>query len=91
VIEGIVVDTHVERLSRRLGLTEEDSPERIETDLMDLLPRDRWREFTHLLISHGRARCTARRPDCPECELEDVCPSSTLDSEIDLASGERWE
>ena len=89
VVEGIVVDTHVERLSRRLGLTEEDTPERIETDLMDVLPRDRWREYTHLLISHGRATCTARGPDCPGCVLEDVCPSSTLDSETDLASGEQ--
>ena len=66
-------------------------PERIETDLMDVLPRDRWREFTHLLISHGRATCTARSPDCPECVLEDVCPSSKLDSEIDRASGEPWK
>ncbi|PSP62475.1 endonuclease III [Halobacteriales archaeon QH_8_64_26] len=91
VVEGIVVDTHVERLSRRLGLTEADTPERIETDLMDVLPRDRWREFTHLLISHGRATCTARSPDCPECVLEDVCPSSKLDNEVDRASGEPWK
>jgi endonuclease-3 len=91
IVEGVVVDTHVERLSRRLGLTEEDTPKRIETDLMDVLPRDRWREYTHLLISHGRARCTARSPDCPECVLEDVCPSSKLDSEVDLASGEQWD
>jgi endonuclease-3 len=91
VVEGIVVDTHVQRLSRRLGLTEADTPERIETELMEVLPRDRWREYTHLLISHGRATCTARSPDCRECVLEDVCPSSTLDSETDLASGEPWE
>jgi endonuclease-3 len=91
VVEGIVVDTHVERLSRRLGLTEADTPEGIETELMEVLPRDRWREYTHLLISHGRATCTARGPDCPGCVLEDVCPSSKLDSEVDLASGEPWE
>jgi len=91
IVEGIVVDTHVERLSRRLGLTEADTPEGIETELMEVLPRDRWREYTHLLISHGRATCTARGPDCPGCVLEDVCPSSKLDSEVDLASGEPWE
>jgi endonuclease-3 len=91
VVEGIVVDTHVKRLSRRLGLTEETSPERIETDLMDIVPSERWQEYTHLLISHGRATCTARNPDCADCVLEDACPSSKLGSEVDLASGEPWE
>jgi len=90
VVEGIVVDTHVTRLSRRLGLTEETTPEVIESDLMELVPEERWRAFTHLLISHGRATCTARNPDCEDCVLEDVCPSSKLDSETDLASGEPW-
>ena len=90
VVEGIVVDTHVQRLSRRLGLTEERYPERIEADLMEVVPDEKWREFTHLLISHGRATCTARNPDCEECVLEDVCPSSKLDGEFDLASDEPW-
>jgi endonuclease-3 len=90
VVEGVVVDTHVQRLSRRLGITEESSPERIERELMKLVPREHWREFTHLCISHGRATCTARSPDCDDCVLEDVCPSSRLDSEVDLASGDPW-
>jgi endonuclease-3 len=90
VVEGIVVDTHVQRLSRRLGLTEEETPEKIETDLMGVVPEEDWQQFTHLCISHGRAVCDARNPDCGDCTLEDVCPSSKLDSEVDLASGEAW-
>jgi len=90
VVEGIVVDTHVQRLSRRLGLTTEETPERIETDLMDVVPESDWQQLTHLLISHGRATCDARNPDCDDCVLEDVCPSSKLDSDVDLASGEAW-
>jgi endonuclease-3 len=90
VIEGIAVDTHVQRLSRRLGLTDETSPNRIESDLMEIVPEDDWRELTHLLISHGRDTCTARNPDCSECVLEDICPSSKLDSEVDLADGSEW-
>ncbi|QLG63136.1 endonuclease III [Halorarum salinum] len=90
VVEGIVVDTHVRRLSRRLGLTEEERPEAIETDLMGIVPEEDWRMFTHLLISHGRATCTARNPDCADCVLADVCPSEKGDSEIDLDSGEPW-
>jgi endonuclease-3 len=90
VVEGIVVDTHVQRLSRRLGLTTEETPERIEADLMDLVPESDWQQLTHLLISHGRATCDARNPDCEDCVLEDVCPSSKLDSDVDLASGEAW-
>jgi len=90
VVKGVVVDTHVQRLSRRLGITEEERPEAIEEELMDLVPEDRWQVFTHLLISHGRAVCDARNPDCGECVLEDICPSSKLDSEVDLASGEEW-
>jgi len=90
VVEGIVVDTHVKRLSRRLGLTEAERPERIEEDLMEVVPESEWKEFTHLLISHGRETCTARNPDCGDCTLEDVCPSSKLDSEVDPASGESW-
>ncbi|MFA9517664.1 endonuclease III [Halopenitus sp. H-Gu1] len=90
VVEGIVVDTHVQRISRRLGLTTEQTPERIEEDLMEIVPRDRWQAFTHLFIDHGRAQCTARNPDCDGCVLEDICPSSKLDSEVDLASGDPW-
>ncbi|WP_096390921.1 endonuclease III [Halopenitus persicus] len=91
VVEGIVVDTHVQRLSRRLGLTEETSPERIEADLTGIVPRSKWQEFTHLFIDHGRATCTARNPDCADCVLEDLCPSSKLTADVDLASGEPWE
>lgn len=83
VVEGIVVDTHVQRLSRRLGLTEEERPEPIERDLMTVVPEEDWQQFTHLLISHGRATCSARNPDCQECVLEDICPSSSLDGEVD--------
>jgi len=91
VVEGIAVDTHVMRLVRRLGLTEEHRRERIETELMELVPEEDWQAFTHLFISHGRATCTARSPDCVDCVLEDLCPSSRLDAEVDLASGDPWE
>jgi endonuclease-3 len=90
VVEGIVVDTHVQRITRRLGITEEERPEAIEDDLMPIVPEEEWQAFTHLLISHGRAVCTARNPDCADCELEDICPSSKLDSDTDLASGDLW-
>jgi endonuclease-3 len=90
VVEGVVVDTHVMRLSRRLGLTEAASRDAIERELMALLDEDDWQQFTHLLISHGRAVCTARNPDCEDCVLADVCPSSRLDNEVDLASGDPW-
>jgi len=90
VVEGIVVDTHVQRISRRLGLTEEQRPNAIEADLVDVVPREDWKEFTHLLISHGRATCTARNPDCDDCRLEDLCPSSKLDGDVDLADGSEW-
>ncbi|NHX35710.1 MULTISPECIES: endonuclease III [Halolamina] len=90
VVEGIVVDTHVQRITRRLGLTEAERPEAIEDDLLDVVPEEHWQQFTHLLIDHGRAVCTARNPDCGECVLADVCPSAKGDSEVDLASGEAW-
>jgi endonuclease-3 len=90
VTEGIVVDTHVQRLSRRLGLTEERSPESIERDLMGIVPEEYWKDFTHWLIAHGRATCTARSPDCGDCTLEGICPSSRLDHEVDRADGEPW-
>ena len=73
---GIVVDTHVQRLSRRLGLTKETTPEKIERDLVKLVPRAQWTDFSHWLIWHGRRRCTARKPDCPGCELRSLCPSA---------------
>ena len=90
VVEGIVVDTHVQRLTRRLGITEEKRPEAIEEDLMPIVPDAEWQEFTHLMISHGRAVCSARNPDCEDCVHEDRCPSSKVDQETDLASGEAW-
>jgi len=90
VVEGVVVDTHVQRLTRRLGVIERERPEAIEAELMELVPEAEWQELTHLLISHGRAVCSARSPDCEDCVLEDICPSSTLDSDVDLASGEAW-
>jgi endonuclease-3 len=74
--EGIVVDTHVQRLSRRLGLTREPDPVAIERELMPLFPRDRWAMLSHLLIWHGRRVCLARKPDCARCVLNDVCPSA---------------
>ena len=72
--EGIVVDTHVARLSRRIGLTRHRTPDKIERALMKILPRADWIEFSHLLIWHGRKRCAARQPDCIQCEVADVCP-----------------
>jgi endonuclease III len=71
---GIVVDTHVARLSNRLGLTSETHPEKIELALMPLVPQDDWTIFSHLLIWHGRRRCFARSPDCSNCEIRDLCP-----------------
>ena len=88
--EGIVVDTHVQRISRRLGLTEETSPEKIERELMELIPEAHWKECTHLFIEFGRDTCTARSPDCESCLLADICPSEQGDADIDLASGEPW-
>lgn len=78
VDEGVVVDTHVRRLSNRLGLTTEQNPEKIEQDLMRVVPKEDWTVFSHLLILHGRRVCKARKPECPECVLNDVCPSSTV-------------
>jgi len=72
---GIVVDTHVRRLSQRLGLTKEDDPVKIERDLARLVPRADWHRFPHLLIWHGRRVCQARRPQCADCVLADLCPS----------------
>ena len=74
--EGIVVDTHVARLSQRLGLTKQTDPEKIERDLMKLIPREHWTMWSHWLIFHGRRCCTARSPDCAGCELQSLCPSA---------------
>ena len=76
--QGIVVDTHVRRLSQRLGLTKEEDPVKIERDLQKLVPRAKWGIFPHLLIWHGRRVCIARRPLCEECVLTDLCPSSRV-------------
>ncbi len=76
VIEGIAVDTHVRRVSGRLGLTRENDPEKIEKDLMKQVPKARWGSFPYLLIDHGRAVCTARKPKCGACLLNDICPSA---------------
>ena len=71
--EGVVVDTHVQRLSRRLDFSKEERPDKIEQDLMQLFPRDRWIQLSHLLIHHGRAKCMAIRPKCAECPIEELC------------------
>jgi endonuclease-3 len=77
-IPGIVVDTHVKRLSSRLGLTENKDPDKIEMDLVHLLPEERWRRFSDILIYHGRAVCTARKPKHDLCPIFKICPSNSL-------------
>ncbi len=76
--QGIVVDTHVRRLSQRLGLTRQEDPVKIERDLIRLVPPEDWGRFPHLLIWHGRRVCEARRPRCEECVVDDLCPSSRV-------------
>ena len=76
--EGVVVDTHVGRVSKRLGLTQQTDPVKVEQDLMKLFPNDSWTMLSHLLIEHGRRICEARRPKCESCFLSDICPSSTV-------------
>jgi endonuclease III len=76
--EGIVVDTHVARLSQRLGLTKHTDPVKIERDLMKLVPREHWTNWSHWLIWHGRRRCYARKPDCLNCEVFKLCPSGKI-------------
>jgi endonuclease-3 len=76
--EGVVVDTHVHRICRLLRLTRQDNPEKIERDLMQLVPRDRWTAFGHMIILHGRKVCIARRPKCEQCVVSDLCPSSRV-------------
>ncbi len=75
IVEGIAVDTHVRRLSRRLGLTEKNDPEKIEQDLMMFVPRKEWYNLTYLLIDHGRKICMAKKPLCAKCVLNKICPS----------------
>lgn len=72
-VPGVVVDTHAKRLSRRFGLTREETPKKIEFDLMEVLPKDKWTKFCHQLIAHGRAVCTARNPKCELCGMQDLC------------------
>jgi endonuclease III len=74
--EGVVVDTHVMRLTKRLQLSSHTEPEKIEQDLMKLVPQSQWTKFSHWLIWHGRRRCYARNPDCPNCEIGEFCPSN---------------
>ncbi len=76
--QGVVVDTHVRRLSQRLGLTKEEDPVKIERDLVRLVPREDWGRFPHLLIWHGRRVCDARKPRCEDCVVNDLCPSSRV-------------
>ena len=76
VVEGVAVDTHVGRLSQRLGLSESGDPKKIEADLMKIVPKDKWMRITDLLIFHGRRICTAKKPNCAGCLLNKVCPSA---------------
>jgi endonuclease-3 len=84
--EGIAVDTHAGRLSRRLGLSRHEDPVKVERDLMALVPKDDWLDFNFLLVEHGRALCQARKPNCPECFLKKLCPSAA-----DFVAGEKQQ
>jgi endonuclease-3 len=77
-VEGIAVDTHVKRLANRLGFSQQSDPDKIEQDLMRLIPRERWFDFTYVLIDHGRAICQAKVPKCGECPVSHLCPSSLV-------------
>jgi endonuclease-3 len=77
-VEGIAVDTHVKRVSNRLGFSEENDPDKIEQDLMRLIPQERWFGFTYVLIDHGRAICVARLPRCESCTVNHLCPASLV-------------
>jgi endonuclease-3 len=76
---GVAVDTHVRRVSQRLGFTKEKDPNKIERDLMTLLPREKWSTFTYVLIDHGRGVCRAPTPRCEVCPVNDLCPASRVD------------
>jgi endonuclease-3 len=77
-VVGVAVDTHVRRVSQRLGFTANEDPEKIEQDLMRLIPKERWFDFTYVIIDHGRTTCVARKPRCGECPVSDLCPSSQV-------------
>ena len=76
IAEGIAVDTHVKRLSGRLGLSRQSDPEKIEQDLLKIVPREDWLDFNYMLVNHGRKVCQAKKPRCPECGLKELCPSA---------------
>jgi endonuclease-3 len=75
-IPGVVVDTHVKRLAMRMGLTESDNPDKIEEDIQKVLPEGMWRRFSDILLYHGRAVCSARKPEHDKCAIADLCPSA---------------
>ena len=77
-VEGVAVDTHVKRLANRLGFSAQSDPDKIERDLMSLIPRQKWFDFTYVLIDHGRAICQSRKPRCGECPVNHLCPSSLV-------------
>ena len=88
IADGVVVDTHVQRISRRLELTKNEDPRKIEQDLMQVIPRDHWIDFAHQIIHHGRALCIARKPKCAECPLENLCHAADKTwSTVDLHKG----
>ena len=76
--EGVVVDTHIGRVSQRLGLTKEEKPDKIEQDLMDMLPKKEWANYARVVGAHGRKICSSRKPKCPECPLNRICPSAEI-------------
>ena len=78
VVDGIAVDTHVRRLAHRLGFSDEHDPDKIEQDLMRLIPKERWYDFSYVLIDHGRALCHAKKPQCAECVVNQLCPASLV-------------
>ncbi len=89
--EGIAVDTHVRRLAGRLGLSRQSDPEKIERDLLKVVPREDWLDFNYMLVNHGRAICRARKPRCPECSLLKLCPSGVkLHPELKAGTSEGW-
>jgi endonuclease-3 len=86
-VPGITVDTHVGRLSRRMGLTKETDPEKVEQDLMQLIPKKEWTMFSHRMIFHGRQVCFARKPNCAGCTLSKVCPKIGVDKAASQVEG----
>jgi endonuclease III len=88
-VEGVVVDTHVGRISRRLGLTEEDDPAKVERDLMAIVPQADWLQYSHLMIYHGRAICKAPTPNCAACTLLDLCPTGQANAGATPGKGKK--